>query len=98
MPSLIVALPSAYYAFRRDAPMRVSTLIAPFVGVDNLDGFWAKTIDVLVVFATIGGIATTLGFVGRQFLTGLEDTAGVSLGDAGTVPVITGLKSPSPSW
>jgi choline/carnitine/betaine transport len=91
VPYLIVALPIAYYAFRKDAPMRVSTLIAPFVGIDNLDGFWAKTIDVLAVFATIGGIATTLGFVGRQFLTGLQYTAGVSLGDAGTVVVITGL-------
>ena len=91
VPYLIVAIPIAYYAFRKDAPMRVSTLIAPFVGVDNLDGFWAKTIDVLAVFATIGGIATTLGFVGRQFLTGLEYTAGISLGDGGTVLVITGL-------
>ncbi|MBX0324455.1 BCCT family transporter [Halomicroarcula sp. F13] len=91
VPYLIVAIPIAYYAFRKDAPMRVSTLIAPFVGVDNLDGFWAKTIDILAVFATIGGIATTLGFVGKQFLTGLTYTLGVSLGDGGTVLMITGL-------
>lgn len=69
MPYLVVAIPIAYYAFREDAPMRVSTLIAPFVGVSNLDG---QAIDVMAVFATIGGIATTLGFVGKQFLTGLQ--------------------------
>ncbi|MFC6724239.1 BCCT family transporter [Halobium palmae] len=91
VPYLIVAIPIAYYAFREDAPMRVSTLIAPFVGVDNLDGILAKAIDVMAVFATIGGIATTLGFVGRQFLTGLTYNFGISLGDTGTVLVITGL-------
>jgi glycine betaine transporter len=43
------------------------------------------------VFATLGGIATTLGFVGSQFLTGIEYTTGVAIGDAGTVLAITGL-------
>ncbi|MFC6718363.1 BCCT family transporter [Natrialbaceae archaeon GCM10025810] len=88
---VIVAIPIAYFAYRRDAPMRISTIIGPIVGFDNLDGPWAKLVDVLAVFATIGGIATTLGLVGRQFLVGLEYTGGVSLGDTGTVLVITGL-------
>ncbi|MFB6234460.1 MAG: BCCT family transporter [Halopenitus sp.] len=87
----IMALPIAFYTYRRDAPMRVSTVIVPFVGIDGLDGFWAKTIDILAVFATLGGIATTLGFVGSQFLTGIEYTTGVAVGDLGTVLIITGL-------
>jgi glycine betaine transporter len=87
----IMALPIAFYTYRHDAPMRVSTVLAPFIGVDNLDSGWAKVVDVLAVFATLGGIATTLGFVGSQFLTGIEYTTGVSVGDAGTVLAITGL-------
>lgn len=87
----IMALPIAFYAYRRDAPMRISTVLAPFIGVDNLDSVWAKVIDILAVFATLGGIATTLGFVGSQFLTGIEYTTGVTVGDAGTVAIITGL-------
>ncbi|WP_224336503.1 BCCT family transporter [Haloprofundus halobius] len=87
----IIGIPIAYYAYRHDAPMRVSTIIAPFIGLDNLDGVWAKLVDVLAVFATIGGIATTLGLVGDQFLTGIEYTTGMSVGDLGTVLVITGL-------
>jgi glycine betaine transporter len=87
----IMALPIAFYAYRRDAPMRVSTVLVPLIGMDNLDGFWAKTIDILAVFATLGGIATTLGFVGSQFLTGIEYTTGVVVGDLGTVLIITGL-------
>ncbi len=88
---VIVAIPIAYFVYRRDAPMRISTIIGPIVGFDNLDGFWAKLVDIIAVFATIGGIATTLGLVGNQFLVGIEYTAGVSVGDTGTVLVITGL-------
>lgn len=87
----IMSLPIAFYTYRHDAPMRVSTVLAPFLGVDNLDSIWAKLIDILAVFATLGGIATTLGFVGSQFLTGIEYTTGVTVGDAGTVLTITGL-------
>ncbi len=87
----IIALPIAYYAYRYDAPMRISTVIAPLVGLDNLDGGWAKVIDVLAVFATIGGVAATLGFVGSQFLVGIEYTTGTAVGDLGTILVITGL-------
>ncbi|SEW26138.1 BCCT family transporter [Natrinema salifodinae] len=88
---VIVAIPIAYFAYRRDAPMRISTIIAPIVGFDNLESPWAKLVDVLAVFATIGGIATTLGLVGNQFLVGLEYAGGITFGDAGTVLVITGL-------
>ncbi|MFC6906476.1 BCCT family transporter [Halalkalicoccus tibetensis] len=87
----IMALPIAYYAYRHDAPIRISTVIAPFVGLDNLESPWAKAIDVLAVFATIGGVAATLGFVGSQFLVGIEYTTGTGVTDLGTILVITGL-------
>lgn len=88
---VVMAIPIAYLAYRYDGPMRISTVIAPWVGLDNLDGFWAKTIDVIAVFATIGGVATTLGLVGSQFLIGLDYMVGVNPGDTGTVVMITGL-------
>ncbi|SFS98655.1 BCCT family transporter [Halostagnicola kamekurae] len=88
---VVMALPIAYFAYRYDAPMRISTVIAPWVGFDNLDSPIAKVIDILAVFATIGGVATTLGLVGSQFLVGVEWMTGVNVGDFGTVIVITGL-------
>ncbi|MFD1600443.1 BCCT family transporter [Halobellus rarus] len=88
---MVIAIPIAYLAYKYDAPLRVSTLIAPLVGLDNLDSVWAKLIDVVAVFATIGGVATTLGLVGSQFLVGLDYVTGIQLGDAGTVLMITGL-------
>ncbi len=88
---VVMGLPIAYYAYRYDAPLRISTVIAPWVGLDNLDSPLAKLIDILAVFATIGGVATTLGLVGSQFLVGVEWTTGTSVGDLGTILVITGL-------
>ncbi|GAB3669824.1 BCCT family transporter [Halopiger thermotolerans] len=88
---VVMALPIAYFAYTCDAPLRISTVIAPWIGFDNLDSPIAKVIDILAVFATIGGVATTLGLVGSQFLVGVEWMTGVSVGDFGTVIVITGL-------
>ncbi|THE64601.1 BCCT family transporter [Salinadaptatus halalkaliphilus] len=88
---VVVALPIAYCAYRYDAPMRISTVLAPWIGIDNLDTPVAKAVDILAVFATIGGVATTLGLVGSQFLVGLEWTMGISVGDLGTILVITGM-------
>lgn len=88
---VVVALPIAYCAYRYDAPMRISTVLAPWVGIDNLETPIAKAVDILAVFATIGGVATTLGLVGSQFLVGLEWTMGVSVGDLGTILIITGM-------
>jgi glycine betaine transporter len=84
----VLGIPIAYFAYNRGAPLRVSTVLAPVVGLDGLDGFWAKTVDVLAVFATLGGIAATLGFVGPQFLTGIEYQWGVQIGTLGAVLLV----------
>jgi glycine betaine transporter len=81
-----------YYVYNHGAPLRVSAILTPYIGADNIkDSNWAKFVDVLAVFATLGGVATSLGFIGRQFLTGLQYQWGINLGDAGTVLVITGM-------
>ncbi|WP_435077871.1 BCCT family transporter [Halococcus sp. AFM35] len=81
-----------YYVYNHGAPLRVSSILTPFIGADSIkDSNWATLVDVLAVFATLGGVATSLGFIGRQFLTGLEYQWGVALGDAGTMLVITGM-------
>ncbi|MDQ2049842.1 BCCT family transporter [Natronolimnohabitans sp. A-GB9] len=88
---VVLGIPIAYYGHRYGAPLRVSTILAPWLGIDDLDRPLAKVVDVLAVFATIGGVAATLGFVGDQFLVGLEWTTGTTVGDLGTILIITGL-------
>ncbi|WP_336037598.1 BCCT family transporter [Halobacterium yunchengense] len=88
---LVVGVPIAYFVHNRGAPLRVSTLLAPLLGVDRLDGRAGKTVDVLAVFATIGGVGTSIAFVSRQFLTGIDYQWSVSYGLFGPVALVAGL-------
>lgn len=88
---LVIGLPIAHYVHQRDAPLRVSTVLAPFLGVENLDSRWSDLVDVLAIFATIGGVGTSVAFVGEQFLTGINFQWGVSYGELGPLLFVAGL-------
>jgi len=87
----VIAVPIAYFVFQRGAPLRVSAILTPFLGVENLDSPLAKLVDTLAVFATIGGIATSVALVSGQFLTGIEFQWGVNSGTVGPLLFIGGL-------
>lgn len=88
---LTVGVTIAYYVHRRDAPIKPSTIFAPFVGVENLDENWVKFLDVGMVVVSVGGVAVSLGFVVTQFMTGLSYNWGVTFGDLGTILLTVGL-------
>jgi len=88
---LVVGVPIAYFAYGYGAPLRVSAILTPFLGADNLDGALARLVDTLAVFATIGGIATSIAFVGQQFLAGIDYQWGVEAGPLGPVLFVAGL-------
>ena len=86
----IMGIAIAYFAYNyENVPLRVSSALTPILGADNLDGPVAKVIDILAVFATIGGVATSLGFIGSQFVEGLRFQWGIDLGNVGIVLVVT---------
>ena len=85
----VMGLAIGYYVYNYGAPLRVSAVLTPILGADSVDGPLGKAVDILAVFATLGGVATSLGFVGSQFITGLEFQWGIVLGDLGTILVIT---------
>ncbi|RAW44273.1 BCCT family transporter [Halorubrum sp. 48-1-W] len=86
----IMGIAIGYFAYNyENVPLRVSSALTPILGADNLDGPLAKIVDVLAVFATIGGVATSLGFIGSQFVTGLDYQWGIDMGDIGILLVVT---------
>ncbi|WP_435335958.1 BCCT family transporter [Haloarchaeobius sp. TZWWS8] len=87
----VMGLGIGYYVYNYGAPLRVSAVLTPILGADNVDGPVGKIVDILAVFATLGGVATSLGFIGSQFITGLNFQWGIQLGDIGTVLIITGM-------
>jgi glycine betaine transporter len=88
---LAIGLPVAYFAYRHDAPFRVSTALYPVLGADGLDGALARIVDTAAVIATIGGVATGLGFIATQLLAGITFETGRAFGNAETVLAITGI-------
>ena len=88
---LVVGIPIAYYVYERGAPLRVSTILTPFLGVENLDSVPCRIVDMLAIFATIGGIATSVALVSQQFLTGIDHQWGIDVGTVGPLLFVTGL-------
>ncbi|WP_102348098.1 BCCT family transporter [Bacillus sp. Marseille-P3661] len=68
----IVGLVLAYFKFNRGAPGLISATLTPIFGEKRMRGAFGKWIDVLAVFATIVGVAATLGFGSAQITGGLS--------------------------
>jgi glycine betaine transporter len=72
----LVALALAYFQFRKGEPGLVSATLKPLFG-DRVNGPLGTVIDVLAVFATVVGVATTLGFGAAQINGGLAYLFGI---------------------
>lgn len=73
----IVALGLAYFKFRKGAPGLISATLTPIFGERLMRGALGTIIDVLSVFATVVGVATTLGFGASQINGGLTYLFGI---------------------
>ncbi len=87
----VLGVPIAYYVFVRDAPLRVSAILVPIFGAAAADTPWGRLVDTLAVFATIGGIATSIALVSEQFLAGISFQWGVTTGAIGPALFILAL-------
>ena len=71
----IVALCLAYLQFRKKTPGLISESCRPLLG-KKIDGLTGTAIDTLAVFATVFGVATSLGFGAMQISGGLSHLIG----------------------
>ena len=74
----VVALSLAFFQFRKGDPGLVSSTLKPIFG-DKMKGPWGILVDVLAVFATSFGVATSLGFGAVQINAGLNHLFGISI-------------------
>ncbi len=83
----IGGLALAYFQFRKGLPFLVSSAFQPLLG-DRINGPIGKTIDILAVFATIFGVATSLGLGAAQIVGGLNYIWGIENSTALTAVTI----------
>src|ERR671912_105320 len=77
----IMGLALAYFVFRKGMPNLISTAFYPLLG-DRVYGPIGKTIDILAIFATLFGSATSLGLGALQINQGLNAMFGFGGKDA----------------
>ena len=72
----LVGLAVGYVAYRRNLPLTIRSAFYPIFG-ERVWGWTGHIIDVLAVFATLFGLATSLGFGAQQANAGLEHVFGI---------------------
>jgi len=83
----IVGLSLAYFSFRKGLPLSMRSALYPLIG-DRIYGPIGHTVDILAVFGTIFGIATTLGLGVEQIGSGLV-SLGVLAEKSQTVTIVS---------
>ncbi len=66
----VLGLALAYFQFRKESPGLISSILTPLFG-DRMKGGFGTLVDFIAVFATIFGVATSLGLGAQQISGGL---------------------------
>lgn len=72
----IVALALALFSYNKGLPLSIRSAFYPILG-ERVWGWWGHLIDIMAVFATIFGLATSLGLGAQQANAGLEYVYGI---------------------
>lgn len=83
----MLTIPLAHACYTKKLPFKFSTAFYYVIG-DRIHGVWGKILDIFAVFATLGGLATTTGFVALQLSSGLKYHYGMQLGSGSTYIII----------
>ena len=87
---LVVGLCLAYFGFRKKLPFTMRSALHPIIG-DRIYGPIGHGVDLLAVFGTIFGVATSLGLGVNQMATGLNVLFGVDPGITTQILLIVGI-------
>jgi len=87
---IIVGLSMGYFCFRHDLPLRPAAAFYPLIG-DAVYGPLGNLIDILAVFGTLFGLATSLGLGAVQINAGLHAVFGLPMGAAWQVAIIAAI-------
>ncbi len=75
----VIGLSLAYMQFRKGKPGLISSIFIPLLGEERTKGPIGKTIDILAIFATVAGVATSLGLGVLQINAGLNYLFGIPI-------------------
>ncbi len=88
----VVACALAYFSYRKNLPMLLSSTLEPILGRDKINGGLGNTVNIVGVLATLFGISTSLGLGVMQIGAGMETLFGIPNNTAlwmGIIVVVT---------
>ena len=86
----VVALALALFSYNKGLPLTIRSAFYPIFG-DRVWGWTGHIIDTLAVFATLFGLATSLGFGATQANAGLNELFGIPVGSGTEVILISAI-------
>ncbi|KEO55387.1 BCCT family transporter [Thioclava pacifica] len=86
----VVALALALFSYNKGLPLTIRSAFYPIFG-ERIWGWTGHIIDILAVFATLFGLATSLGFGAQQANAGLNHVFGVPINTSVQVVLITAI-------
>lgn len=86
----IVALSLALFSYNKGLPLSIRSIFYPLLG-ERVWGWPGHIIDILAVFATLFGLATSLGIGAEQAAAGIEYLFGIKSTNVSKVVLIIGI-------
>ncbi|SEK85273.1 BCCT family transporter [Pacificibacter marinus] len=86
----MVGLALALFSYNKGLPLTIRSAFYPIFG-DRVWGWPGHLIDILAVFATLFGLATSLGFGATQASAGLNELFGIPMGSTTEVILISAI-------
>ncbi|MEO0368383.1 MAG: BCCT family transporter [Pseudomonadota bacterium] len=87
---VIIGLTLAYFSYRKKMPLTFRSALYPIFG-EATKGFLGSVIDLIAVFATVIGVATSLGLGVQQLNTGLNQLIGLPVSTNMQVALVIGI-------
>jgi len=86
----VVALALALFSYNKGLPLTMRSVFYPIFG-ERVWGWTGHIIDILAVFATLFGLATSLGFGAEQANAGLNHIFGIPVSEVSKVVLIVAI-------
>ena len=87
---VIMGLTLAYFSYRKKMPLMFRSALYPIFG-DKVKGTLGDVVDIVAVFTTVVGVATSLGLGSAQINAGLNQLMGVPISATVQVMLVAGI-------
>jgi choline/glycine/proline betaine transport protein len=84
---VVMGIGISYFGYRKNLPLAIRSVFHPLLG-DRIHGLPGHVIDIIAVFGTLFGLATSLGLGALQINAGLDHLFDIAMGRSSQLTII----------